>query len=110
MIFKGLLAALIWAIANIVYLDMKEKGKRGFTRFCAFWAGTPTTWLILFFVKEGQPREVLTPQDNADALLEEIRRDRALTEGEGRTSQDLGSREDRRLEGGLGEEEEDRGP
>jgi hypothetical protein len=106
MIFKGLLAALVWAIANIVYLDMKEKGKRGFTRFCAFWAGTPTTWLILFFVKEGQPREVLTPPDDADALFEEIRRDRALTDGAGQTSQDPGPREDQQ----LGEEEDDRGP
>ena len=106
MILKGLIATLVWAIANIVYLDMKEKGKRGFTRFCAFWAGTPTTWLILFFVKEGQPREMLSPQDDADALLEEIRRDRAITGGGGQTSQDAESREHRHLE----EEGDNRAP
>jgi hypothetical protein len=93
MIIKSLIAMLVWAIANIVYLDMKEKGRRGFTRFCAFWAGTPTTWLMLFFVREGQPVQTLPPQDNADALLEEIRRDRALSGGGNRTSQDKESRE-----------------
>ena len=81
MFFKGLIAAFVWALGNAVYLDMKRKGKRGFTSFCAFWAGTPTTWFMLFFVKEGVYQELPEPPDDPDALLAEIRRDRALTDG-----------------------------
>jgi hypothetical protein len=79
MYLKGLIGFLVWAVANSVYLDMKRKGRGGFTRFCAFWAGTPTTWFMLFFVKEGRALESPDPPDDADVLLSEIRRDRALT-------------------------------
>ena len=88
MFFEGLIAAFVWALGNTVYLDMKRKGKRGFTRFCAFWAGTPTTWFMLFFVKEGTYRELPQPSDDADALLAEIRRDRALPGGPSEPTED----------------------
>ncbi len=88
MFFEGLIAAFVWALGNAVYLDMKKKGKRGFTRFCAFWAGTPTTWFMLFFVKEGVFQESIEPVDDADSLLAEIRQDRALTGGPTEPSED----------------------
>jgi len=51
---QGLIAAVVWLIANVVYVDMKRKGLRGFTRFAAFWAGTPTTWITFFAMPEGK--------------------------------------------------------
>jgi len=78
-----LLGAIVWLVANVVYVDMKRKGLRGFTRFAAFWAGTPTTWISFFAVTEGAAPELEAPEDDQGlALLEEIRRDRALRSGE----------------------------
>ena len=69
---------IVWGLANIVYLDMKRKGIHGFTRFAAFWVGTPTTWITLFAVPEAkQPTFLVDPEDDG-MLLAEIRRDRAL--------------------------------
>lgn len=74
-----IIGAIVWTIANLVYLDLKRKGVHGFTRFAAFWLGTPTTWVTLFAVREGRrPTFENTPDDDGSALLEEIRRDRAL--------------------------------
>ena len=74
-----IIGAIVWTIANVVYLDLKRKGVHGFTRFAAFWLGTPTTWITLFAVPEGRrPTFENTPDDDGSALLEEIRRDRAL--------------------------------
>ena len=74
-----IIGAIVWTIANVVYLDLKRKGVHGFTRFAAFWLGTPTTWITLFAVPEGRrPTFESTPDDDGSALLEEIRRDRAL--------------------------------
>jgi len=85
-LFQTLIAAVVWIVANVVYLDMKRKGLRGFTRFAAFWAGTPTTWITFFAVREGSQPTFEQPVDD-DELLRAIRRDRALrgptdTEGE----------------------------
>ena len=33
--------AVVLAVSNLVYLDLKRKGVRGFTRLLAFWMGTP---------------------------------------------------------------------
>jgi len=75
---QALIGAIVWGLANIVYLDMKRKGIRGFTRFAAFWVGTPTTWITLFAVREAkQPTFLVGPEDDG-LLLAEIRRDRAL--------------------------------
>ncbi|MDX1494923.1 MAG: hypothetical protein R3253_12720 [Longimicrobiales bacterium] len=77
---KTLIGAVVWIVANVVYLDLKRKGIHGFTRFAAFWAGTPTTWITLFAVREGvQP--TFEPEGDDTELLEEIRRDRALRSG-----------------------------
>lgn len=84
-VFQSIVAALVWIVANVVYLDMKRKGVRGFTRFAAFWAGTPTTWIIFFAVRDGRrPRFETGTED--DQLLREIRRDRALRSGMERES------------------------
>ena len=71
------IGAIVWLVANIVYVDMKLKGLHGFTRFAAFWAGTPTTWISLFALKDGQQPSFERATDDDD-LLDEIRRDRAL--------------------------------
>ena len=82
-LLKLLLGALVWVVANVVYMDLKRKGIRGFTRFAAFWTGTPTTWISLFAIKEGsQPVIDPPPDDEGEALLAEIRRDRALSAGD----------------------------
>lgn len=76
-LFQNVVALLVWIVANIVYLDMKRKGVHGFTRFAAFWAGTPTTWVTFFAVREGK-QPSFEPSTDDDQLLREIRRDRAL--------------------------------
>ena len=76
---QAIITAIVWVVANVVYVDMKRKGLHGFTRFAAFWAGTPTTWITLFAMPEGkQPSFHPPPDAGEDELLEEIRRDRAL--------------------------------
>jgi hypothetical protein len=78
-----LLGAIVWLVANVVYVDLKRRGIRGFTRFAAFWAGTPTTWIALFAVREGEQPNFNPPgDDEGEQLLEEIRRDRSLRAGE----------------------------
>ncbi len=97
---ETLIAAIVWSVANIVYVDMKRKGVHGFTRFAAFWAGTPTTWIWFFAVDEGSaPRFEPKGDQDEEALLEEVRRDRRrrLVDGD--------AREGREAEGGAGVEE-----
>ena len=73
-----LIGAIVWVVANIVYIDLRRKGIHGFTRFAAFWVGNPTTWISLFAVREGR-HPVFQPVEDEDdsALLLEIRKDRA---------------------------------
>ena len=74
---QSVIAGVVWIVANAVYLDMKRKGKGGFTRFAAFWAGLPTTLLAFVVVPEGHRPAFETPRPDDDAaLLEAIRRDR----------------------------------
>jgi hypothetical protein len=69
--------AVVWALANAVYFDMKRKGTRGFRRFLAFWFGVPTTWAMLLLVPEGRIARVHPPLDDEASLLAEVRKDRA---------------------------------
>jgi len=71
-------ATVVWLVANVVYVNMKRKGLRGFTRFVAFWLGTPTTWLSFFLLPEGRQPKFDTPPDDDEELFREVRRDRAL--------------------------------
>ena len=70
--------AIVWTFANVVFIDMRRKGIRGFGRFAAFWVGNPTTWISLFVVKEGRVALVEPPPDDDARLLREIRVDREL--------------------------------
>ncbi len=74
---KAAVGAILWSLANVVYYDLKRKGERSFTRFAAFWVGTPTTWITFFAVREGNHPRFDTPDDD-ERLLAEIRMDRAL--------------------------------
>ena len=80
---EAVVGALVWAIANGVYIDMKRKGVRGFGRLCAFWMGFPSTWVWLILIAEGAGPRLAVPLDDEEALLAEIRRDRALRTGDG---------------------------
>ena len=85
---KALIGAILWALANIVYYDLKKKGTRGFGRFASFWVGNPTTWITFFCVPEGRHPKFEPPPDDDPALLAEIRRDRALRVEAGGTHED----------------------
>ena len=78
--FREIIVALVWVLANVVYLDLKRKGIQGFTRFAAFWVGQPTTWITFFAVRDGQQPTFHAPDDDDEGglLLDDIRRDRAL--------------------------------
>ena len=77
---ESLIGAIVWAVANVVYIDLRRKGKRGFGRFVSFFAGLPATWIWLFTVPEGQAPRIEPPPDDEDRLLREIRVDRELRE------------------------------
>ena len=68
--------AIVWTLANVVYIDMRRKGVRGFGRFAAFWVGFPATWAASFVVKEGRAATIQPPDDDEEALLREVRLDR----------------------------------
>ena len=99
---QALLGALVWLVANVVYIDMKRKGKRGFTRFAAFWAGTPTTWITFFAVPEAKLPTFDPPDhDEEEALFDAIRRDRVSRGlGPGPGDADDPERDTRRVEEG----------
>lgn len=78
---KALVGAIVWALANVVYFDLKRRGVRGFTRFAAFWVGNPTTWITFFVVPEGRQPTFEAVPDDEDELLAAIRHDRALRAG-----------------------------
>jgi len=91
-LLQWLVGAVVWLVANVVYLDMKRQGEHGLLRWVAFWMGTPTTWATLLLVREGsQPKVRGAPDDDAH-LLEEIRRDRMLRDGGGLLPTDGGTR------------------
>ena len=84
LILEATVTAVVWAVSNLVYLDLRRKGIRGFSRFLAFWMGTPTTWVSLFMVPEGSQPGFEPPPDDEVLLLQEVRRDRLLRERAGR--------------------------
>ena len=78
---EGLFGSIVWALANILYVDLKRKGRGGLSRIILFWMGTPLTWLWFFLVAEGSAPVLEEPPDDAQDLLAEIRRDRGLGKG-----------------------------
>jgi hypothetical protein len=77
---EATVTAVVWAVSNLVYLDLRRKGIHGFTRFLAFWMGTPTTWVSLFLVREGTQVVVEPPPDDEALLMSEVRQDRLRRE------------------------------
>lgn len=80
--FEGIIGSIISILANVLYIDLRRKGRPGFSRFILFWMGIPFTWLWLFLIKEGSAPELEEAPDDADHILAEIRRDRELRPGE----------------------------
>lgn len=81
--FEGAIGSIIWILANVLYIDLKRKGRGGFSRIVLFWMGIPLTWLWLFLVREGSAPVLEEAPDDADAILAEIRRDKQLSPGPG---------------------------
>ena len=79
--FEGIVGSIVWVLANALYLDMKRKGRSGFSRIILFWMGTPLTWLWFFLIREGSAPAIEEAPDDAEALLAEIRRERRLSAG-----------------------------
>jgi hypothetical protein len=77
------ITGVIWVLANLLYIDLKRKGKPGWSRIILFWMGIPLTWLWLFLVRDGSAPELEEAPDDADAILAEIRKDRQLNPGAG---------------------------
>lgn len=90
---EGIIASIISVLANLLYIDLKRKGKPGFSRFILFWMGTPLTWLWLFIIKEGSAPGIEEAPDDAASLLAEIRRDRQLRPGSDTSDPEPGSTE-----------------
>ena len=78
---QAVIGSMVWAVANVVYVDLKRKGVRNFARFAAFWMGTPTTWVSLFLVSEGERIKLEPVHESERALLDEIREDRLRRSG-----------------------------
>ena len=90
---ESIIGAFVWAAGNYLYADMRRKGKTGLSRFFLFWMGFPTNFLWLFLIQEGEEPEVLEAPDDADALLHEIRQEKAR-EIVQKKSRELGPGED----------------
>lgn len=75
------ITGVIWILANLLYIDLKRKGKAGWSRIILFWMGLPLTWLWLFLVKDGSAPELQEVPDDADAILAEIHREKRLQPG-----------------------------
>jgi len=74
---ESLIAAIVWTLANVIYVDLRRKGiRRG--RVIAFFVGWPGTFFSLFAVREGVVPHFEAPPDDDERLLREIRVDREL--------------------------------
>ena len=83
-----LVGAVVWIMANVMYVQYRRDDLRGFKRFAAFWLGFPITVISAFGVAgpsaDRRIQLALEAQREAQedgvveaALLDEIRRDRA---------------------------------
>jgi hypothetical protein len=85
---QAAVGAIVWTLANAVYVDLRRRGVRGFGRFAAFWVGFPATFLWMARVKEGRPLPSEPSEDDSDdvdELLLEVRRDREARRLSGRS-------------------------
>ena len=83
-ILSGLLGSFVWVAANVAYCSYVRDGARGCKRFAAFWLGFPVTLISMFAVPH--TKRIREPErsdlEEDHRLLLEIRRDRALREGQ----------------------------
>lgn len=87
---ESVIGAIVWTFANVLYVDLRRKGKRQ-GRVLSFFVGWPGTLISLFAVEEGEVPQIEAPDDDEDRLLREIRADRELRE----------HRSGRRVDGGA---------
>jgi hypothetical protein len=80
-VVEGIFGSVLWLLANLLYIDLKRKGKPGFSRIVLFWMGLPLTWLWFFLLSEGSAPPLEKPRDDAAELLAEIRREKGLEAG-----------------------------
>lgn len=89
LILQAVAAAMVWTVANSVYLDINRKRIRGFTRVTGLWTETPTIWLTFFMVPDSKhPTFHPPPQDGGESLLTEIRCNRERREISGVSEDD----------------------
>jgi len=81
-VLEGIFGSIVWFLANLLYIDLKRKGKPGFSRIVLFWMGLPLTWLWFFLLPEGSAPALEEPRDDTEDLLAEIRREKRLGAGE----------------------------
>lgn len=77
---EPLVGAIVWIAANVIYVDLRKKGRRR-GRFISFFAGYPGTLVSMFVVREGTDPRIEPPPDDEATLLREIRADRGLRGG-----------------------------
>jgi hypothetical protein len=80
---QWLVGAIVWALANVVFIDMRRKNVAGFAGVAAFVVGMPLTLITMFVVKERRGVPLEPPKDDEDELLLEVRRDREARRVEG---------------------------
>lgn len=81
-IVHEIISLAVWVVANVVYLDSVRRGRGGFRRLVAFWMGVPGTVLSKILVKEGSQPDLRPSPEADEALLDEVRRSRAVGPGE----------------------------
>ena len=85
LILEATVTAVVWAVSNLVYLDLRRKGIRGFSRFLCVLDGHANDVGVLFsWCRMGSRPTFEPPPDNEALLLQEVRRDRLLRERAGR--------------------------
>lgn len=86
--FGGLLGAVVWLAANVVYRSCVREGTRGFQRFASFWLGWPITLVSAFTMPRPKGLKTLRRNELEEEhrLLLEIKRDRALRDARARAS------------------------
>lgn len=85
----AVLYAIVCAFANVVYVDLRRKGRRR-GRLIAFFAGYPWTLISLITVREGSVPTITPPPDDERRLLREIRLDREIRGELGRDEREGG--------------------
>ncbi len=77
---EGLFAGILSVLANVLYVDLKRKGKSGLGHPLLDGHASDLA-LAPDDVKEGSAPAIEEPPDDAAAILAEIRRDRQLRSG-----------------------------